>query len=586
MSRANKLLINEPKTCVDELLDNVAFTNPGLVRLEGHSVILRDDINNYKSTHVTIISGGGSGHEPFPSGFVGKGMLSAAVCGDVFASPSSSEIFAAIQSVSSKKGVILLVANYTGDRLNFGIARERAVQKLGIRVEIIVVGEDCAMLPNDKTAGRRGLVGIVFAMKIAGSMAEEGKSIDNICEVLKAVTSSKKMGTIGLSLSGCSVPGKGTSFKLLEEEMELGLGAHGESGVKRVKVASAKDTADLVLNHMTDQSNFAHLSLKEDDQVCMIINNLGGLTFLEIHLIASRLLSQLKHNFNVHVVRFYIGHLMTSLDMCGFNVNITIVDDDIVNCLDAKTNAPSWPNVSKSKISGYELNHHNLLAIKSLQVNFSENSSSTNSDKEMIVVALSCIKAACRKLLENENFINKLDGEGVGDADCGSTLARGSNEILNKISSWQSIKCIEQVFMKIATSVESSMGGASGGIYSLFFTSAANKLESFNNSTTYQLTSSLLFEAFRSGIQSIQKYGGAKLGDRTMLDALIPACNANCIKKSVEAAWKGAETTKYIAASAGRASYVSREVVANKMDAGAYAIALIVQAISDEILSI
>jgi len=396
MSRTNKLLINEYKTCVDELLDNVAFTNPGLVRLEGHSVIVRDDINNFKSTHVTVISGGGSGHEPFPSGFVGKGMLSAAVCGDVFASPSSSEVFAAVKSVSSSKGVIMLVANYTGDRLNFGIARERAVQTLGIKVETIVVGEDCALLPNDKTAGRRGLVGIVFAMKIAGSMSEEGKSIENICEVLRAVENTKL-------------------------------------------------------------------------------------------------------------------------------------------------------------------------------------------ENEKIAIVLSCVEAACKKLLENEHYINKLDGEGVGDADCGSTLARGSNEILNNISNWQSIKSIGKIFMKIATTVENSMGGASGGIYSLFFTTAANKLKKCCNSSTNEITMFTFIEAFRSGIISIQKYGGAKLGDRTMLDALIPACNENCIKNAVDAAWKGAETTKHMVASAGRASYVSREIVANKMDAGAYAVALIVQTISDKL---
>ena len=468
MSRTNKLLINEYKTCVDELLDNVAFTNPGLVRLEGHSVIVRDDINNFKSTHVTVISGGGSGHEPFPSGFVGKGMLSAAVCGDVFASPSSSEVFAAVKSVSSSKGVIMLVANYTGDRLNFGIARERAVQTLGIKVETIVVGEDCALLPNDKTAGRRGLVGIVFAMKIAGSMSEEGKSIENICEVLRAVVSPKKMGTIGLSLSGCSVPGKGTSFKLLEDEMELGLGAHGESGVKRVKVASAQETADLVLNHMTDKSNLAHLSMKKDDQVCMIINNLGGLTFIEIRLIASRILSQLQHKFNVQVVRFYIGHLMTSLDMCGFNVNISIVNDEVVRYLDAKTNAPSWPNISKSKFSGNELNHNNILPISSSEVTSVENVENTKLENEKIAIVLSCVEAACKKLLENEHYINKLDGEGVGDADCGSTLARGSNEILNNISNWQSIKSIGKIFMKIATTVENSMGGASGFLFKFY----------------------------------------------------------------------------------------------------------------------
>ncbi|XP_022787345.1 dihydroxyacetone kinase 1-like isoform X2 [Stylophora pistillata] len=262
----SKKLINDPLDVVDEALEGIVLANPGLKLLKNHRVIIREDVNELrKAGKVTLISGGGSGHEPSHAGFVGKGMLTAAVAGAVFTSPPTKSILAAIRAVGhgNKGGTLLIVKNYTGDRLNFGFAAERAKAE-GIKVDMVVVGEDCALTSKDKTAGRRGLCGTVLIHKIAGALAEEGKSLEEISQVAKATA--QAMGTIGVSLAPCSLPGSLPSFVLGIDEMELGLGIHGEPGVKRVKLDKVDQVVKTMIDHMTDVQGGAtyKLSLKKD----------------------------------------------------------------------------------------------------------------------------------------------------------------------------------------------------------------------------------------------------------------------------------------------------------------------------------
>lgn len=555
------------------------MANPGSLLLEGHRVVVRNDIQKVRNSgKVTIICGGGSGHEPFAAGFVGEGMLSAAVAGSVFASPPPRAILAALKAVQSPAGTLVIVANYTGDRLNFGIAAERA-EALGIKVGMVVVGEDCAVQSVDKTAGRRGLVGIVTAMKVAGALAEQGSSLEEIIKVVKQTT--KNMGTIGVSLSGCSVPGTGPSFVLADTDMEVGLGAHGEAGVKRMKLMSADKTVEYMLNLMTDTSRSCHLPLHRGEKVSLVVNNLGGLSELEMHVLGRKVIQWLEDK-GVVVSRYYFGHFMTSLDMAGFNLNITKVDDLLISCLEYPTTASGWPSNKSSYKSGEKCSMK-LEDSSDSSVKEKPGAEITRNDDIVYASILQSLRKCCHALISNEAYLNELDS-GAGDGDCGSTFKRGATSILSEIDKIMD-KSVIGILCLIATCAENSMGGASGGVYSLLFTAVSRHLKDPSSLSSW-------CSALNAGIKSVSKYGGAEPGDRTMLDALVAihrslednlAKNSSVkhvLESAAQRAMEAAQATAKMKARAGRASYVAAEHL-TKPDAGAMGVSIWMKAISE-----
>src|SRR4051794_5151269 len=240
-----KKLINRPDQVVDEMLDGLLALHPNLSRLAGYNVVLRSDFDERRDQQVAIISGGGSGHEPAHAGFVGPGMLSAAVVGEIFTSPSVDSVFAAIRAVAGNAGVLLIVKNYTGDRLNFGLAAEMARSE-GILVETVVVADDVALANTQKNAGRRGIAGTVLVHKVAGAAAAEGKDLPQVAALAQAAADS--VGTMGVSLSAGVSPATGQASFTLGEEVELGLGIHGEPGVKRIPLAPSDELVLRLLN--------------------------------------------------------------------------------------------------------------------------------------------------------------------------------------------------------------------------------------------------------------------------------------------------------------------------------------------------
>ena len=573
MSRTNRLFINNVEDCVEEMLESIALQHPGLRLLQDHRVIVRENIS---SKNVSVISGGGSGHEPFAAGFVGHGMLTAAVAGSVFASPPPHDILASIKATKSLAGTLLVVANYTGDRLNFGIALERA-KSLGHKIRMVVVGEDCAVESSDKTAGRRGLVGIVNVIKVAGALSEQGKSLDEVVNL--AQMAAANMSTIGVSLTGCSIPGSGSSFTLDQSEMELGLGAHGEAGVKRLKLQTADQTVTIMINHMMNTNNANHINLPAGSRVAVTVNNLGGLSALEMHILARKVIKDLEKR-QLLVDRFFLGHFMTSLDMSGFNVNVTKLTDEITSCLDAPTDAPAWPRISVSALSKYSCHNEHLAPspspISEETVEFKMKASAKVTEE-----FLNCIKQVCEKLISQEAYLNELDTS-CGDGDCGSTLKRGASMVLSKINNWSNMS-VANVLLQLASCAEISMGGASGGLYSLFFTALSHHAQNFS------LTS--FKQSIDKGMQSVMEYGKAEPGDRTMVDSLyaLSLSLGDSIEQKQtfsqaldDAAGKvaaAAEKTSSMKARAGRASYVANNLL-SRPDPGAVAVAIIVKAIS------
>src|SRR5215469_4723685 len=274
-----KKFINRPENAVEEMLEGLAILSPGLLRLPGHKVMLRADAEQVRDQQIAVISGGGSGHEPAHAGYVGVGMLSAAVAGEVFTSPDTDSILPAIRAAAGKRGALLVVKNYTGDRLNFGLAAEIARSE-GIPVEMIVVHDDVALTGSAPVTGPRGLAGTIFIHKIVGAAAVEGKTLADVAEIGRAAI--KSLATMGVSLSAGTSPSVGKpSFELGDDEMELGLGIHGEPGVTRTHLQSANQLTETLLGEILKHGKFG-----DEKRVAVMINNLGATTEMELAIVA------------------------------------------------------------------------------------------------------------------------------------------------------------------------------------------------------------------------------------------------------------------------------------------------------------
>ncbi|MDF3003995.1 MAG: dihydroxyacetone kinase, DhaK subunit [Oscillospiraceae bacterium] len=326
-----KKIINLPANVVDEMLEGLTLAYPQYVRrLDGYNVIVRADAPNDK---VALISGGGSGHEPSHAGWVGEGMLDAAVAGAVFTSPTPDQIYEAIKAVDGGKGVLLVVKNYTGDVLNFEMAAEMAWAD-GIEVAQVVVNDDVAVENSTWTSGRRGIAGTVLVHKIAGAKAQTGATLEEVKAVAeKAIANVRSMG---MSISPCTVPEAGKpSFELTENEMEIGLGIHGEPGTHREALRPADEITDILLEKI-----FADLPLENGDETAVMINGLGATPLMELFVI-NRRVGHVFAEKGIKIVKTFVGNFMTSLEMGGFSISVLKLDGEMKELLLARADTPA-----------------------------------------------------------------------------------------------------------------------------------------------------------------------------------------------------------------------------------------------------
>ncbi|XAR53153.1 Glycerone kinase [Bertholletia excelsa] len=344
MAFRGKKLISNPNDVVTDFIEGLVETYPALQYLDGLpevKVVLRADVSSSTHDKVAVISGGGSGHEPAQAGFVGEGMLTAAICGDVFASPPVNSILAGIRAVTGTMGCLLIVTNYTGDRLNFGLAAEQAKSE-GYKVEMVIVGDDCALPPSRGIAGRRGLAGTILVHKVAGAAAASGLSLADVAA--EAKHASEMVGTMGVALSVCTLPGQVTSDRLGPGKMELGLGVHGEPGAAVADLQPVDNIVSHILRQiLSTETNYVPIT--RGNRVVLMINGLGATSAMELMIAAGKAVPQLQLEHGLNVVRVYTGSFMTSLDMAGFSISIMKADQGILERLDAATKAPYWPVV-------------------------------------------------------------------------------------------------------------------------------------------------------------------------------------------------------------------------------------------------
>lgn len=322
-----KKLINDPNQVVEDMLAGmVAAHSNRMKRLPNTNVIVRKDAPIQGK--VGLVSGGGSGHEPSHAGYVGKGMLDGAVCGEVFTSPTPDQIFEAIQAVDSGNGVLLIIKNYTGDIMNFEMAAEMAEAE-GINVAKVVVNDDVAVEDSTYTTGRRGIAGTVFVHKIAGALAEKGATLKEVEAVAKKVV--ENVRSMGMALTPCTVPAAGKpGFELGENEIEIGMGIHGEPGIEKTQIQPADEIAQILLEKILDD-----LKLEENDKVAVMINGLGATPLMELYIMNKKVSEVLKEK-NIYIHETFVGEFMTSLEMAGCSISLLKLDDQLIELLDAQ----------------------------------------------------------------------------------------------------------------------------------------------------------------------------------------------------------------------------------------------------------
>lgn len=527
--------INEKENTVTEALDGLIRASGGqLARLNGYPhirVVVRAD---WDKSRVALVSGGGSGHEPAHAGFVGKGMLTAAVCGDVFASPSVDAVLAGILAVTGPAGCLLIVKNYTGDRLNFGLAAERA-RAFGRKVRMVVVDDDIA-LPDLPQA--RGVAGTLFVHKITGALAEQGADLDTLARAAERVISATH--SIGMSLDTCTVPGSPKEHRIPAGMVELGLGIHGEAGVEQIAYDGARNAIAAVADKLA--------VVMENKPHVVLLNNLGGASTLEMSVLANELLSSsIARNLKLIVGP---APLMTSLDMRGFSVSVYPFNQEDEALLTAPCAPSAWPGCKAAKNVVTRELPDGLVPIQPIP--------------SWHQPTADFLTRWCLVLIDSEADLNALDAKS-GDGDTGSTLAGAARALLSALDRMP-LADHTQLYRAIGQELSQTMGGSAGVLLAIFFTAAGDAASS----------GLPMVAALKEGLRRMQQIGGAQLGDRTMVDALKPALDAldESFAAAATAARNGAiHTSTIVKAKAGRASYISAEQLQGHVDPGAEAVA-------------
>ncbi|KRG15374.1 dihydroxyacetone kinase [Virgibacillus soli] len=319
-----KKILNDPNETVEDMLEGLVLAYPEkLQRLPETTVVTSKNVP--VTGKVGLVSGGGSGHEPAHAGYIGKGMLDAAVVGEVFTSPTPDQVLEAIKAVDSGKGVFLVIKNYTGDVMNFEMAAELAEAE-GIKVEKVIVNDDVAVEDSSFTTGRRGIAGTVFVHKIAGAKADEGAELSEVKRVAEKVVANVR--SMGMALTPCTVPAAGKpSFQLDENEMEIGIGIHGEPGIERKKIGKAAEIASELTEKIVRDREFS-------GEVAVMINGLGATPEMELYILNKNVQKILSEK-GIHIYRTYVGEYMTSMEMAGCSLTLLQLDEELKSLLDA-----------------------------------------------------------------------------------------------------------------------------------------------------------------------------------------------------------------------------------------------------------
>ncbi|KOP67430.1 hypothetical protein AMS62_20940 [Bacillus sp. FJAT-18019] len=576
-----KKLMNKPETLVREMCNGLVLAHPELDFNSKFKVISKKEIIQNK---VTLISGGGSGHEPAHAGFVGSGMLDAAVCGDVFASPSQIQVYQAIRSSASKKGTLLIIKNYSGDIMNFKNAAHLASED-GLQVDYVKVDDDIAVEDSLYTVGRRGVAGTVLVHKIAGAAAEAGLSLPEVKEAAQHAIDHVR--SIGFAFTSCTVPAKGSpTFHIEDHEMEYGVGIHGEPGIRRETAVPADELAQRMVTSLLDN---LQMNDSVEQEVTVLINGFGGTPLQELYLLNNSVIRELTAR-NKRVFKAFVGNYMTSIDMAGASVTIMKLDETLKKWLSAPCDTPAL----SIKDPFEPVNYVEVIQEEKPEgkVSYTNNTEAAAAEIKNNQLSLQnivfLVDQMSEVIIENEVPFCELDAH-AGDGDFGMSVAKGFKQLKEE---WDDIlnhhlSDIGDFLDACSMIIMEHCGGASGPIWGSAFR-AASKSAGQKQELSVQEVADMM-QAVVKGIQDTgeRSFGrGAVVGDKTLIDALVPFADAwsqsaeqgedmkQAATKAAEAAVLGAEKTADIVARMGRAGTVGERSIGYP-DAGAYALGVI-----------
>lgn len=540
----------------DALKGDVLGSREVALARDANVVALADIPSDPAYRPVAVISGGGAGHEPAHAGYVGHGMLTAAVAGPVFTSPDVDTILGTIRAVAGPAGALLVVKNYTGDRLNFGLAAELARAE-GLPVEVVLVQDDVALrdrLPKDQA---RGVAGTVLVHKVAGAAVAQGLDLQAVTALARQAADG--VASMGVALTSCVLPGSTKpNHELALDEIEFGLGIHGEAGRRKVKWM----TVDKIVEELLDQIT---AYVPKGEPLALLINAMGGTSPLEVSLLVSRA-TEIALDRGLGVERVFAGEFMTSLDTLGMSLTLLTLTTDVRDALDAPTRAPKWR-------AGVVPSAGPQFSLDLGPVDQRHDGESTG--REGVWTAVLDIVA--QALVDATQELADLDSV-AGDGDLGASMERMGKEL--RVLSAPPHLDVSQLVETVGRASRRALGGSSGPFYGTALLRAARAISP-------DAPDRSLLTALDAACEAITELGGAQPGDRTMLDALIGARDA--VKKdggrfpihaAAKGARSGADATRNMLAKHGRARYLGEAVIGHA-DAGAVAVAIWMEALAD-----
>ncbi|KAF9931675.1 Dihydroxyacetone kinase 2 [Linnemannia zychae] len=585
MSANDKHLVAGPANLVKDSLQGLLYANPQLALDSEQKVVYMKDLATRREHHVTLLCGGGSGHEPAHTGFVGEGMLTAAVCGHIFASPTSSQVLSCLRRIySEEKGSLVVIKNYTGDVLNFGRAVERFKServhqgKSMPKVAIVVIGDDVGVANSDEDeeggVGRRGIAGTILAYKLAGARAANGDSLSQVKNTCEYVAS--HAFTIGCALNAASVPGQGMPRTLNDDEIEIGMGIHNEPGFEKKKMESADVLISELFDHIIKSRPFTKALPSGKGDIVLLVNNLGAISNLELGLVTN-LATNAAASRGLKTVRVLSGTYMTGLAMPGVSLTVLVLpenkseQDELVNLLDQPAYCTGWIN-------------HDRRVENTGNTDDSAKGPSHSYTPASNPVWEQIIERAYNNVKKDEPEVTRLD-QIMGDGDCGQVLLAGATAIY-KASQEKSMPLNDPsaAMAQISTIVENAMGGTSGIIYCLFLDGLSQQLHNIlkdNKESTP--TPKMWGQAMMGALDTLYQYTTARPGHRTLIDVLEPFSKTleetGDVKAALKAAEDGAKATATMKPKRGRAVYVGK--VDGVVDAGAAGLVSVLTGIVD-----
>lgn len=523
---------------------------------------------------VALVVGGGSGHEPLFTGYCGAGLADAVACGNVCASPNPELIMEAAKAVDQGKGVLFVYGNYAGDNLNFDMAEEMC-RAAGMKTAHVREWDDFASAPRERITDRRGIAGDVYTIKIAGAACDAGLSLEEVVRITEKARDNTN--TIGLAISPGTLPGnEKPTFEIADDEMEFGMGLHGEPGIERTKMMPCSDMVDRMYREIK-----AEMELKEGDELAVLVNGLGSTPLLELNLVYYELYKRM-HKDGLKVYDAEVKTYCTCMEMGGFSITFLKLDEELKPYYDAPCYSPYYAKGELTAMTSAlpdeeeeeepEFDESDVGAAVITRSREGELTELNAEDTRNMLLYIA------DQIIVNKPYLTEIDSA-IGDGDHGIGMAGGMQKAKKKLLKMQGETNAYQLFETAGQAMLMSMGGASGVIFGSLYLAGAKDME-----PAAVLTAGDLAKMERKSLAAIQERGGAQAGDKTMVDALIPAVEAleaNCqksllemLKAAEEGARQGMEETKKYVAKFGRAKSLLERAIGHQ-DAGATSVYLI-----------